>query len=221
MQLTHAEAHRLIQLSSDERLDSQQRMLLSTHLSDCAECRDYAEEIKEVEGILVSVLKRQWNLRQPIPLSIGVLVAKRNSRATSNILVTRMAMITVVFIAFAFSAWQFIVAGNQAAGRLSAGVPPVPTPSVQSTRTESMLQSCKEIYYTVQENDTLENIADRFSISKEEIIAVNHLQSETINIGMELILPGCKLTPTGTIHPTRLATIYTPTINHIASTPSG
>ena len=221
MQITHEEAHRLIQLGADKPLDSQKRLVLAAHLKDCEACRDYAQGIQEVESILIPIMKKQWK-RTPITLSIGVLTAKTNSRTIPNsILVTRSAIVVVVFAAFFFSAWQFVISGNQTSNPLPAGILPVPTPSVSSTQTRDTIQSCKQIYYTVQEDDTLTSIADQFSTSAEQIMVANHLRLEILNRGMELIIPNCNFTPTGTIHPTRLATIFTPTMHRPNATPSG
>src|SRR3970040_1561526 len=111
MQITHAEAHKLIQFNADRSLTMQEKITLSIHLKDCLECRTYAAEIKEVESILLSAMRRQWNL-QSIPLLIDAISAKRNSRIQTNmILATRTAAIGVVFLAFIFSAWQFTLSG--------------------------------------------------------------------------------------------------------------
>jgi hypothetical protein len=56
---------------------------------------------------------------------------------------------------------------------------------------------------------------------KEEIIAINHLKSERLNLGLELIIPSCSFTPTATINPASMSTVYTPTLKHTPSSPSG
>ncbi len=221
MQITHAKAHKLIQFALDDALNFQERTTLSAHLEDCIECRAYADKIKEVESILLQVMKKQWNLR-PIPLPIGTIRAKRNSKIQASIiLATRTAAIGVVLLAFIFSIWQFTGSGGSTASSLSVSVPPVPTPSTQSTSTKTMFQNCAGMLYTIQENDTLESIAYRFSTSKEDLIAANNMKTETVNAGMEIIVPICKFTPTGNIHPTTLTTTYTPSISPITFTPDG
>ncbi|HLO32725.1 MAG TPA: LysM peptidoglycan-binding domain-containing protein [Anaerolineales bacterium] len=221
MQLTHQEARRLIQLKADDALNSRENMALSVHLQGCLECQTYAEEIKEVESLLLPLLKRQWN-SQPAPLSISTIAAKRFPKIpASAILATRTAMVAIVFVAVVFSAWQFIAADSQIPNLSPVGILPVPTPSAQSTSTKIMLQKCPETLYHVQENDTLESIANQFSISKEDILAINGLKSETLNTSMKLIIPVCGFTPTGTLNPTRLTTTYTPLTDHSTSTPGG
>jgi hypothetical protein len=221
MQLTHEEAHRLIQFNLDDALDLQGKTMLSAHLKDCIECRIYAEEIREVGSILVPVMKRHWNL-QPIPFSISALNVKRNPKIqTSTMLATRTAVIGVVVLMFIFSVWQFAISGRGSSAPLPVRVLPVPTPSTQSTSTKIMFQNCDGIRYTVQENDTIESIAYQFLTSKEDLMAANNIRTETVSTGMELIVPICNFTPTGTIHPTLLATTYTPPMRPTTFTPDG
>jgi len=52
---SHAKILRQIQRSADGRLTSSQQQALDTHLSDCAECRSYADEIRTIETRLSSV----------------------------------------------------------------------------------------------------------------------------------------------------------------------
>jgi LysM repeat protein len=185
------------------------------------ECRTYTAEIKEGENILLPVMIRQWNI-QPIPLSIGTIYAKRNvTIRTSMILATRILAIGAVSLAFIFSVWQFTVSGAGEASPVPVSVPPVPTPSTQSTSTKITIQNCTGVLYSVQKNDTLESIAYQFTTSKQELMTANNLQTESINTGMELIVPVCHFTPTGTIHPATLTTTYTPSISPTTFTPDG
>lgn len=218
MQITHEEVHKLIQLDIDDVLNSQEKTTLSMHLKDCMECRAYAEEIKEVESILLPVMKRQWSL-QPIPFSIGPILVKRNSKIqTSLSLATRTAAASIVLLAFIFSIWQFTMSGGRESNPVPVSVLPVPAPSTQSTSTKITFQNCDGMLYTVQKSDTLDSIAYRFSVSKQELMAVNNLQTETVSTTMNLIVPICNFTPTGTIHPAALTT-YTPSISPTTFTP--
>lgn len=219
MQITHEAARKLIQFNFDDALNSQEKAVLSTHLKDCIECRAYADEIKEVESILLPAMKRQWNLR-PAPLLLEVINAKRNIKIQTNtILAARTIAIGVICLAFIFSMWQFAASGGQEASPMPGGIPQIPTPSAQSTSTKIAFQNCAGTLYIVQGNDTLESIADQFSIPKEEIMAANHMKTEAIQTAMELVIPICNLTPTGTIDPALLTTTYTPSRNPMASTP--
>jgi len=223
MQITHEEARKLIQFNADEALDSQEKAMLSAHLKGCSECRFYEADIKEMESILLPIMKRQWNL-QPVPLSTHVLAAKKVPKMQAGIiLATRTAIIGIVFVSFIFSIWQFTLSGTQTPGQLPVGVLPAPTPSTQSTSTKITLKNCEQIVYLVQENDTLESIAHHFSTPKDEIMAANNLKTEMINTSMELTIPVCSFTPTSTINPATLTTTYTytPVRDLITSTPDG
>jgi predicted anti-sigma-YlaC factor YlaD len=219
MQITHQEARRLIHFQADEALSRQEKTVLVAHLKACLECRAYAAEIKELEETLLPVMKRQWNLR-PIPLSISDLRTKRSMKSSfRNILAMRRAMVAIVFVVFVFSAWQLTRTGQLLLGLPAVIAAPVSTPSLESTNTMVGSENCYGILYTVQANDTLSGIAAQFSISKDELISLNGLGTETIHIGMVLLIPVCKFTPTSTLSPTTTTT-YTPVISS-ATEPDG
>jgi LysM repeat protein len=223
MQITHTEAHQLIQFSMDKVLKPQEQNILLTHLNHCVECRAFAQEIKGLENLLLPVMIKRWAL-QPTPLRIDIIAnkSKRNSQLQASIiLATRTAIISIVFAAFVFSAWQFTHSGSQTSNPMPVSVLPIPTPSGQSTSTKVSFQNCKEMMYQVQENDTLENLASRFSVSKDKIMAINNLSSESIYTKMDLRIPICTSTPTGTTHPSTLTTTFTPLIGPTTSTPGG
>jgi LysM repeat protein len=219
MQITHQEARRLIQFQADQALNATDKTVLFSHLKACLECRAYAAEIKELEDTLLPLLKRQWNLR-PIPLSISDLKAKRKTQPSfNNILAIRTAVIAFVFVAFVVSAWQFTRPGQTLLGLPAVIVAPVSTPSLESTNTMVSAENCSSLRYTVQASDTLSGIAAQFSLSKDEIVALNGLGTETIHMGMTLMIPVCKLTPTSTLSPTAPIR-YTPVISS-ATEPDG
>lgn len=219
MQITHQEARRLIQFHADNALNAKEKTVLFTHLNACLECRAYAAEIKELEDTLLPMLKRQWN-RRPIPLSISDLEVKRKTQSSfNNILAIRKAIIAFVFVAFVLSAWKFTRPGQSLLGLPAVIVAPVSTPSLESTNTLVSSENCVRLLYTVQVNDTLSGIAAQFSISKAELIALNGLGTETLRMGMTLMIPVCKFTPTSTLSPTATTT-YTPVISS-ATEPDG
>jgi LysM domain len=221
MQITHAEARKLIQFSIEQTLSPQEIKTLRVHLEDCVECRVFAEELKEVESILVPLMKRQWSL-QPAPLSIPARVQRKSINWQTNImLATRTAMISIVFAAFVFSAWQFTRSVSRTSTPVPISILPIPTPSGQSTSTKVSFQNCAEKKYQVQENDTLESIASQFSVSKDKIMAVNNMHVEMVYTKMELWIPICHSTPTGTVHPSTLTITFTPLIGPTTSTPGG
>lgn len=219
MQITHEEARRLIQFNADDTLNPQEKTVLSTHLQMCFGCRAYAEEIRDLESTLLPLMKRQWN-RHPIPLSVTALKAKGNIKLFSNnILAIRTVIISFVFVAFAVIMLQFTDSGQQLPGLSPVIVSPLPTPSIESTSTTISSKNCEHIRYIVQANDTLSSIADQFSIAKDDIISTNDLKTETIDIGMTLIIPVCNFTPTSAVKPTMSMTPLTPVISSATSSP--
>jgi hypothetical protein len=220
MQLTHEDAHRLIQLNMDKALKPQQLSLLSDHLQTCAACQTYAHDMQEVEQVLFPVLKRQWD-RHPLPLSISALMERGSALQPRNILATRTAALGLVVLAFFFGAWQFVLSGSSPSGSLPLIVPLVPTPSTVSTLTMTTSTDCQTMPYSVRENDTLADIAHQFSVSEEEILAVNSLEAVTLSPSMELLIPVCNWTPTGTVHPVTFTTTYTPVREPFTTTPDG
>src|SRR5262245_42315845 len=101
MQITHETARKLIQFNRDQSLDPQDKSRLLSHLADCGECRAYANEIHEVETLLLPVMKRLWDM-QPSPLSMDILIRSKSSNWQTNLLlVTRNVLISFVFVALA------------------------------------------------------------------------------------------------------------------------
>lgn len=218
-QLTHTEAHSLIHLAADGALTIDQQKVLKEHVESCLECRRYAQSIGNVEAFLHQLLQRQWN-RQPIPLAIGLLISKSSHKAADEMLfVTRIAALSVVFMLFVFSAWQFTISKSSISAPAQANVPliPVPSTSTHLTATNTLGQPCEQTTYVVQENDTLASIALRFAVSKAELMQANRMNTEVLNTGMWLTIPSCKPTPTTDT----LTRTFTPVLNTITSTPGG
>jgi LysM repeat protein len=221
MQITHEEARRLIHLASDEQLKVHQKGMLESHLASCAECKNYADSIHNMESILQPLLQKQWAQR-PIPLPIAALISSPNDRSPNiNLLATRIAAIGMMFAVFMFSAWQLASLKPNTAGPALPSNPPIPVSSTSTLliSATAQTQTCEKVSYIVQGNDTLASVAYRFSTSKREIMIANTMKSETVIKGTELIIPVCNFTPTGTINP--LTTTFTPILRTITSTPGG
>lgn len=218
MQITHEEAHRLIQFKADKDLGLIDEEKLTAHLKNCTECRVYSDSIKDTESILLQTLRKQWDVR-PLPLQMDVIYAKVNSGKSANIfLTTRTALIGITFVLFAFITWQSITARDTPSRQIPLStVPLIPTPSAQYTVTHALQKDCKEIRYIVQEGDTLDTLARQYSISKEAILAANNLTDEPLVSTRELVLPLCQSTPTSTTHPPTFT--ITPNFETISTTP--
>ena len=219
MELTHEEARQLIQFDPDHALTQNKQTLLRAHLKGCADCRAYHANLNEIEINLQRVMHREWDLR-PTPLSIAVLTSKRNFIGRLNILLaTRTALVSIALLVFIFGIWQIKLITSYTSNRTPLNILPVPTPSAQLTSTTIGVQNCEEIRYIVQENDTLEGLAEQFSTSKESIMTANDMKIEAIRGGTELIIPVCDYTPTSTVNPPT-GTIYTPFTSPTTNTPT-
>ena len=129
MQITHEQAHQLIQQNMDRALGPQDDAALSAHLRACSSCRAYATEMMEVEDILSPLMKRQWSL-QPVPLSVSSLVQRKNSLIITNtLLAMRRAAVGILVAVFFFNAWSFARPHEPTFNGLPTGALPIPTPS--------------------------------------------------------------------------------------------
>jgi hypothetical protein len=220
MSLTHEQAHKLIQLDMDRVLSADQAKALSSHLRGCGDCQSYANEMNEVERLLPGVMKSQWNLR-PIPLSIPALTGRSRKTQTATSLTIRTAAISLVFVALFFSAWQFVITGPSVSRQISLSVAPVPTPSAGTAQLTGTTETCEMLLYSVQGSDTLAGIAEQFAVSQDEIMFLNGLKTDLLSTPIQLAIPLCSLTPTGTVHPATFTTTYTPILDPGTSTPEG
>ena len=216
MQITHEEAIQLIQYTADKAVPGATEKLLYEHLKDCEQCSTYAGQFKDMENVLQTVMRKQWSQR-PAHLSLSALKEKKDSRKNkSTLLVTRTAFIGMAVCTFIFIGWQVTLTLNPK-NAIFPGMLPVPTPSTQYTATNTQTLNCQQIIYKVHEYDTLESIASQYATSKEAIINLNNLNTETIQRDMELLIPICKSTPTSTIYPPTFT--ITPFLEPITNTP--
>lgn len=219
MKITHEEARKLIHFKADNALKPVEQNALLTHLDNCAECQTYANSIQGMEFLLRPILQRKWSQR-PTPLSVRAILAKKEHRISQMLfLATRIAVVGIICIGFAVSIWQFTLSGQPTAVPPLPSVPPIPTPSTQFMNTSTVFNQCEGRSYIVQADDTLENIAERFLVSEQDILMLNNLRAGPIQRGWEILIPVCTSTPTGTVN--ALTTTHTPFQNSLTSTPGG
>jgi LysM repeat protein len=151
---------------------------------------------------------------------MATLVRSNQKTGTISLLAIRRMAVSLAALALFFSIWQFVAAGPTAYNQIPQMIPPVPTPSSISTNTLVTFEHCEMALYIVQANDTLSGIADQFSVSVEEIMKTNQLQTEVVQPGTKLVIPLCNFTPTGTVRPATFTTTYTP-IFQTTFTPDG
>ena len=214
MQITHDEVRWLIEYDSERALNSEKQRALTAHLQECEACRLHAIEMNDVENVLRSVMQKHWNQRT-LPLSLeSIKIQAKNGK---SLWAWQMSLASIAIVTFLFVIWGFKITAFNSSDQTPLGSLPVPTPSVQLTTASAISTRCGSVIYEVQEFDTLEDIADQFLVSKEEIMAFNNMRSDQINESMELFIPQCNITPTDTVHtPT---TTLTPNIQLTNFTP--
>lgn len=191
MQITHAEAHKLIQFNLDGALNAEKQKMLFAHLQDCESCRVYADGMLNVENTLRLVMNKRWQFR-PLPLSIGSINSQKN---THPLFLLRTALVGIVLVVFSFFIWELTTVYDSS-GQTASNVLPVPTPSIQISATSIEAPKCKWSLHKVNHLDTLETIAYQYSVSKEDIMAFNNMSSDVIYESMEIKIPQCDATPT-------------------------
>lgn len=218
MQITHEQAHNLVQRNMDQALIGNEKVILALHLDSCPECCHYANSIKEMESVLLPMMQRRWN-RLPPPRPTGIVAQRKPSKFSQRInLATRIVAMGAICITLLFHIYQVRQTTDHRPSPPYANIVPVPTPTMQSTSTMLTNQNCDQILYTALENDTFENIAGQFSVSTDEILRANNITMEAPYQGMRLLIPICGPTPTGPRQ--TLATTFTPLLNR-TTTPMG
>lgn len=220
MELTHAQAREMIQFDADSALNADSLRELKSHLASCDACRLHADSIHAMEVHLRRAMTARWSLR-PAPLAIHAVRFPKPTQAT--LMATRFAV--VAFTLFIFVAVTLGIGSStegESRSQNPLSVPLIPTPSVQSTNTTiNSTQTCDQIRYVIQPGDTLERIADKFSIPKADLTAANNPGTDFVMAGAEIIVPLCNSTPTGTVHPPTFTTTTTPAFDVFTHTPDG
>lgn len=223
MELTHTQAREMIQFSADSALSANSLQSLKSHLASCKPCRTYADSIHAMEIHLRNVMRQHWNLR-PAPLAVDAIKSKSFNRLFQPAqLATRFTMIATIALMVVVAALGMKNASREGgSNQAPVVVPLIPTPSLQTTSTEvNTVPPCEEIRYVIQPNDTLEGIALKFSVAKDDLMEANAMNSETIIAGGEIIVLVCNSTPTGTVRPPAFTTTITPLTDALSQTPDG
>jgi LysM repeat protein len=213
--ITHLKAQYLLQAAADSMLTPLDKSKLDDHLTECQECRQYAKHLSKLQDDLRRVTRYRWN-QVGIPLSIEKI---RNRTPKVDVRAYRLRTIGKLSVAVAVLALVFILVINvsstmkdipAAVGSLSLTPEKLvltPTPSIKGTVTDTIVQECTNITYVVQENDTLESIAARHSVSKQIVKEYNGLATDILTKNMVLVIPLCDGTPANsTMTPTTTST---------------
>lgn len=77
---------------------------------------------------------------------------------------------------------------------------PTPTPPPAATSTpepeRATIEACEKVIITVQQNDTLSSISANYNVPPDAIKSYNSLSTDTVFLGMKLIVPLCERAPT-------------------------
>jgi len=213
-EITHKEARKLLQAAADQILNPEEKSILDMHLSQCQDCNEYANYLSTLEVSLRRVFHTQLDYHKPATPDLKAILNPAPIKLVWNSLFGPSSVMGKAAIVIVLMIGYFVVANlfgiqTPIASNGTATILPTPseflsayvqspTPSAQFTLTGSILQACETTIYRVQENDTLEFIAYQHRISQESILDYNHLNSNTVFTGMELVIPLCNNTPSRT-----------------------
>jgi hypothetical protein len=193
--ISHIQARSLLDLAADQPLQADQRGSLDQHLSACDDCRRYADELRDVELTLQSSLGSHL-IAPAVHLStqeiLSYIRAPQPIRYPSRLVAAPILLVMLVAIVLTMGLPRF-TSELAAAQTLTATALLVPTPSAQITSTLLTMPQCESIRYQVQADDTLEAIAQKFSISKDILMAYDNLTVESLPA--QLDIPLCYATP--------------------------
>jgi LysM repeat protein len=213
--ITHPKAQSLLQAAADSPLPPLDETSLNNHLAECNECRQYAKRLSTLQDNLRRITRSRWNqIGEPLSAEkIRNRLVKVEAQAY-NLRIMGAFSLAIVVLAFVFilainnsSTLKSIPAALSSSSLTPEESALTPTPSIKGTITDSTAKACNDIAYLVQENDTLESIAARHSVSKETIRAHNGLATDTLFVNMVLVIPLCEAAPTNsTMTPTTTTT---------------
>jgi len=219
--ISHLQARAWLDSAVDLALSPEQHTALEGHLAGCDECRRYKAELASLEGTLRKGLQAHLPASHtPLSLEEVLQRVKANQPATTfanRWVAAPVLLVVLLTIIFTLGFPRGAGGGTHPTQALTATALLVPTPSAPITSTLLSLPECESIRYQVQAGDTLDTIARQFSISKDILMAYNHLTAESLPA--ELSIPMCSVTPlVGSQTPSSTVTI-TPQAEYTMSTP--
>ena len=210
-EITHQEAHVLLQAATDQVIEPDENNALNEHLAQCRACTVYAKNLADLETNLRRTMHANWDNQQP-KLEMQAILNPHpvkllwNSFVSQTHMMEKVGVVIVLLLGYVFIANLVGIQSPITKDKTPTPLPtptgqPVvfsnsPTPSVNSSLTKAVSSACETtIMYLVQENDTLDSIAYHHGTTKEVILGYNNLSSSTVFTGMELIIPLCDSTP--------------------------
>lgn len=219
--ISHLQARAWLDSAVDLALTHEQRAALEGHLAGCDECRRYEAELAGLEETLRKSLQAHLPASHA-PLSLEEVLQRVKASQPATTFANRwvaapVLLVVLLTIIFTLGFPRGAGGGTHPTQALTATALLVPTPSAPITSTLLSLPECESIRYQVQAGDTLDAIARQFSISKDILMAYNHLTAESLPA--ELSIPMCSVTPlVGSQTPSSTVTI-TPQAEYTMSTP--
>jgi hypothetical protein len=122
---SHAKMRRQIQWLADGRLTPSQQQALDAHLSSCAECRAYADDLKALETQLASVSVTR--LAPPIPRAVAQQVAAIQASYRRHIMKRNLLSVAGALAAFAIVAVFITLLSRLMPGQTSPAAAPTET----------------------------------------------------------------------------------------------
>lgn len=223
-EITHQKAKHLLQKAIDQTLESGDLSTLDAHLENCVLCRNYANELSNLESGLRRILHAKLDNQFPNLNLQSIINPTLNFTWTSffsptNVLgrVTIGITLLLGYLLFANSfGWQLPITVTRTPTTIPTPynstllITNSPTPSILPSLISSATQGCESIIYVIQKNDTLDNIARQFGVSKKLISTYNNMKTDDLYTGRELSIPICRQTPLQVSHTPRNTTTITP-----------
>lgn len=206
---THQKFQTLLQFAADQPLAREEQRMLDRHLAECGECRKYAHGLDEVENSLRRVMQQQWNV-QSKPISVAT-IQSRAGRATMQpqrrtvATFGKFAFIPMLALTLFMAMTARMINPQKASSGLYvtlSGTPSmvmvIPKPPASASNTLAKMQTCKQVTYMAQQNETLSGIAIKYGVSKEAIASMNGLSTDKFETAQMLLIPICPNTPVET-----------------------
>ena len=197
-QITHEQAQSYLQSAADRPLSSNEKAALDSHLEGCAACRAYANTLGKLEGALQHSLHRRWD---GMPVSLSMEKILKQTAPTKFTFQRALSFASAPILAAVIVAIVMMMSPSRSSSVSATDTPiptasalAVPTPSLQQVTASLPATECGQVIYTVQPDDTLKSIAEKFGVSMEAIREANPLPDEDV-IAYNLIIPLCDFTP--------------------------
>jgi hypothetical protein len=211
--ITHPKARSLLQMAADHALTSFDASNLGNHLAECEDCREYAQNLTALQDNLRRITHERWS-------QTNIKISAREIKARAiryNFLTFGKFAAATIILAFMFIMTTNFsgMAGDIPAAVGSSSITPewpilTPTPAAQKTASDLATAQCNEITYLVQENDTIEGIAARHSVSVDIIRQRNGLSTNALSVNTVLTLPFCEQMPADSTATPTLTSTATP-----------